>query len=226
MSGKVLLVEDEPAIRMAISDRLRSEGYMVESAPDGEKGCQQALRNSYDLLVLDVMLPGKSGFDVCRDLRGAGLNVPILMLTARGQLVDKIVGLRMGADDYLTKPFEPAELLARIEALLRRSRNPAGDSIRTYGSLRIDLRGTSVTREGELVSLSAREYRLLEYFVTHSGVTLHRDELLREVWGYSADAFTRTVDVHVGSLRQKIESDPKKPQLILTVPGLGYKFMG
>jgi two-component system, OmpR family, alkaline phosphatase synthesis response regulator PhoP len=226
MNEKILLVEDEAAIRMAISDRLESEGYTVECAADGEKGYQQALRNSFDIILLDVMLPKKGGFDVCRDLRGAGLNVPILMLTARSQVVDKVVGLRMGADDYLTKPFEPAELVARVEALLRRSRNAAGDNLRQFGSLRIDLRGTTVTREGEPISLSAREYRLLEYFVTHCGVTLTRDELLRDVWGYSTEVFSRTVDVHVGSLRQKIEADPKKPQLILTVPGLGYKFVG
>jgi two-component system alkaline phosphatase synthesis response regulator PhoP len=226
MNEKILLVEDEAAIRMAISDRLENEGYVVECAANGEKGYQQALRNSFDIVVLDVMLPKKSGFDVCRDLRSAGLNVPILMLTARSQVVDKVVGLRMGADDYLTKPFEPAELVARIEALLRRSRNATGDNLRQYGSLRIDLRGTTVTREGETVPLSAREYRLLEYFVTHGGVTISRDQLLREVWGYSTEVFSRTVDVHVGSLRQKIETDPKKPQLILTVPGLGYKFVG
>jgi two-component system, OmpR family, alkaline phosphatase synthesis response regulator PhoP len=226
MNEKILLVEDEAAISMAISDRLVSEGYVVDNASDGEEGYQQAVRNSYDLLLLDVMLPKKSGFDLCRDLRGAGINVPILMLTARSQVVDKVVGLRMGADDYLAKPFEPAELMARIEALLRRSRNPAGDAVRQYGSLRIDLRGTTVTRAGETVSLSAREYRLLEYFVMHVGVTLSRDELLREVWGYSNEVFSRTVDVHVGSLRQKIEADPKKPQMILTVPGLGYKFVG
>jgi two-component system, OmpR family, alkaline phosphatase synthesis response regulator PhoP len=226
MNEKILLVEDEAAIRMAVSDRLESEGYVVASAPDGEKGYQEALRNAYDILVLDVMLPKKSGFDVCRDLRSAGINIPILMLTARSQVVDKVVGLRMGADDYLSKPFEPAELLARVEALLRRFRNAGGDSLRQYGSLRIDLRGTTVTRDGEPVSLSAREYRLLEYFVTHCGITLTRDDLLRDVWGYSTEVFSRTVDVHVGSLRQKIEVDPKKPQLILTVPGLGYKFMG
>jgi two-component system alkaline phosphatase synthesis response regulator PhoP len=226
MNEKILLVEDEGAIRMTLSDRLESEGYVVECAVDGEKGYQQAVRNSYDILLLDVMLPKKSGFDLCRDLRGAGVNIPILMLTARDQVVDKVVGLRMGADDYLTKPFEPAELIARIEALLRRSRNPAGDALRQYGALRIDLRGTIVTRGGKPVSLSAREYRLLEYFVTHCGVTLSRDELLRDVWGYSTEVFSRTVDVHVGSLRQKIERDPKKPELILTVPGLGYKFVG
>jgi two-component system alkaline phosphatase synthesis response regulator PhoP len=214
MNEKILLVEDESAIRMALSDRLESEGYVVECASDGEKGYQQALRNSYDILLLDVMLPKKSGFDLCRDLRGAGVNIPILMLTARDQVVDKVVGLRMGADDYLT------------EARLRRSRNPAGDAVRQYGDLRIDLRGTTVTRDGEPLPLSAREYRLLEYFVTHCGITLSRDELLREVWGYSTEVFSRTVDVHVGSLRQKIETDAKKPQLILTVPGLGYKFVG
>jgi two-component system alkaline phosphatase synthesis response regulator PhoP len=226
MNERILLVEDEAAIRMALTDRLESEGYVVESAADGEAGYQQAVRSSYDILLLDVMLPKRNGFDLCRDLRAAGVNIPILMLTARDQVVDKVVGLRMGADDYLTKPFEPAELVARIEALLRRSRNPAGDAVRQYGGLRIDLRGTKVTRDGEAVSLSAREYRLLEYFVTHCGVTLSRDELLREVWGYSTEVFSRTIDVHVGSLRQKVEPDPKKPQLILTVPGLGYKFVG
>ena len=226
MNEKVLLVEDEAAIRMAVSDRLESEGYVVETASDGEKAYHQALRNSFDIILLDVMLPKKGGFDVCRDLRSAGLNVPILMLTARSQVVDKVVGLRMGADDYLTKPFEPAELVARVEALIRRSRNAAGENLRQFGSLRIDLRGTTVTRDGKPISLSAREYRLLEYFVTHIGVTATRDVLLREVWGYSTEVFSRTVDVHVGSLRQKIEEDPKKPQLILTVPGLGYKFVG
>ena len=226
MNEKILLVEDEAAIRMALTDRLENEGYVVETAVDGDAGYQQAVRNSYDILLLDVMLPKKNGFDLCRDLRAAGLNVPILMLTARDQVVDKVVGLRMGADDYLTKPFEPAELVARIEALLRRSRGPAADSVRQYGGLRIDLRGTKVTRDGETVALSAREYRLLEYFVIHAGVTISRDELLRKVWGYSTEVFSRTIDVHVGSLRQKVEPDPKKPQLILTVPGLGYKFVG
>ncbi|HEY6765878.1 MAG TPA: response regulator transcription factor [Candidatus Sulfotelmatobacter sp.] len=226
MNEKILLVEDEAAIVMALTDRLESEGYVVECASDGEKGYQHALRNPYDIILLDVMLPKKNGFDVCRDLRGVGVQIPILMLTARGQVVDRVVGLKIGADDYLTKPFEPAELMARIEALLRRSRNSGGGGQYQYGSLRIDLRGTTVTRDGEVVSLSAREYRLLEYFVTHIGVTLSRDQLLREVWGYSTEVFSRTVDVHVGSLRQKIEPDPKKPQLILTVPGLGYKFVG
>ncbi len=226
MNEKILLVEDEAAIRMALTDRLENEGYVIETAADGNAGFQQAMRNSYDILLLDVMLPKRNGFDLCRDLRAAGLNVPILMLTARDQVVDKVVGLRMGADDYLTKPFEPAELVARIEALLRRSRGPAGDSVRQFGGLRIDLRGTTVTRDGDPVPLSAREYRLLEYFVTHTDVTISRDELLREVWGYSTEVFSRTVDVHVGSLRQKVETDPKKPQLILTVPGLGYKFVG
>jgi two-component system alkaline phosphatase synthesis response regulator PhoP len=226
MEEKILLVEDDAAIRMAITDRLENEGYVVDSAADGETGYQQAVRNPYDVILLDVMLPRKSGFDICRDLRTAGNNVPILMLTARGQTVDKVVGLRMGADDYLTKPFEPAELMARIEALLRRTRAAAGDAVKQFGKLRIDLRGTTVTRAGEPVALSAREYRLLEYFVTHVGVTISRDELLREVWGYSTEVFSRTIDVHVGSLRQKIEADPKKPQCILTIPGLGYKFMG
>ncbi len=180
--------------------------------------------SSADLVILDIMLPRKNGFDVCRDIRMAGVVVPILMLTARGQTIDKVLGLKIGADDYLTKPFDAMELLARIEALLRRAKSPTVGSIHQFGTLRVDLRGTSVTRDGKVVPLSAREFQLLRYFVEHRGVTLSRDVLLKEVWAYSAEAFTRTVDVHVASIRQKIEDNPKRPSLILTVPGLGYKF--
>jgi two-component system alkaline phosphatase synthesis response regulator PhoP len=180
----------------------------------------------WDLLVLDIMLPRKSGFDVCREIRHAGLTTPILMLTARAQTVDKVVGLKLGADDYLTKPFDMPELVARVEALLRRSpgRTPTPGQACQIGRLRIDFRGTTVTRDGEVVTLSAREFHLLRYFVEHRGATLSRDELLTQVWGYNAATFTRTVDMHVASLRQKLEDDPKQPHLIVTVPGLGYKF--
>jgi two-component system alkaline phosphatase synthesis response regulator PhoP len=172
------------------------------------------------------MLPRKNGFDVCLDIRMAGVVGPILMLTARGQTIDKVLGLKIGADDYLTKPFDAMELLARIEALLRRAKSPTVGGIHEFGSLHVDLRGTSVKRNGKVVPLSAREFQLLRYFVEHRGVTLSRDLLLKEVWFYSTEAFTRTVDVHVASLRQKIEENPKQPKLILTVPGLGYKFAG
>ncbi len=154
----------------------------------------------------------------------AGVVVPILMLTARGQTIDKVLGLKIGADDYLTKPFEAMELLARIEALLRRANVPAAAGVHKFGSLQVDLRGTAVSRDGKVVPLSAREFQLLRYLVEHRGTTLSRDVLLKEVWAYSTEAFTRTVDVHVASLRQKLEEDPKKPSLIVTVPGLGYKF--
>ena len=226
MDESILLVEDEEALRMTLSDRLLSEGYKVDCAGDGEEGLQCAMQATHDLIILDIMLPRKNGFDVCRDVRQAGLATPILMLTARGQTVDKVIGLKLGADDYLTKPFEMMELLARVEALLRRGRTRASgpNAICQVGSLRIDLRGTEVTRNGSVVNLSAREFQLLRYLVERRGATLSREEILKEVWGYSAETFTRTVDVHIASLRQKLEDNPKQPQMILTVSGLGYKF--
>lgn len=226
MTEHLLVVEDEEDLRMTLSDRLKGEGYVVECAADGAEGLRKATSGSFDLIILDLMLPRKSGFDVCRDTRKAGVTAPVLMLTARGQLVDKVLGLKIGADDYLTKPFEMLELLARIEALLRRGagqpQEPAG--VQQFGPIQVDFRGTTVFREGRVVPLSAREYRLLRYFVQNRGTTLSREVLLRDVWGYSEDTFTRTVDVHVGSLRQKLESDPKQPTMIVTIPGLGYKF--
>jgi two-component system alkaline phosphatase synthesis response regulator PhoP len=226
MDANILLVEDEAGLRMTLGDRLVTEGYAVDYAANGDEAFEKATRLPFDLILLDVMLPRRSGFDVCRDIRQAGLITPIIMLTARGQTVDKVLGLKIGADDYLTKPFEMMELMARIEALLRRApaRPVAQQGPLQIGALAIDLRGTSVTREGKPVRLSAREYQLLRYFVEHRGTTLSRDLILKDVWGYSADTFTRTVDVHVASLRQKLERDAKQPELILTVQGLGYKF--
>ena len=227
MNERILLVEDEEALRMTLRDRLEGEGYGFDCAADGNEGLRKALEGNFDLILLDVMLPGKKGLDVCREIRKAGLVAPVIMLTARGQTVDKVVGLKIGADDYVTKPFETVELLARIEALLRRaSTPPAAAGTHQFGRLEIDLRGTSVKRAGKVVPLSAREFQLLRYFVEHKGTTLSREVLLKEVWGYSKDAFTRTVDVHVASLRQKLEKDPKNPALVLTVAGLGYKFSG
>ncbi len=225
MHEKILIVEDDAVIRMALQDRLQSEGYKFEHALDGEEGLRKAKQDSFDLVILDIMLPRKNGFDVCRDMRMAGLVLPIIMLTARGQTIDKVLGLKIGADDYVTKPFDSMELLARIEALLRRAKAPStAGAAHEFGSLKIDLRGTSVKRNGEVVPLSAREFQLLRYLIEHRGETLSRDLLLKEVWDYSSDAFTRTVDVHVASLRHKIEENPKQPKLILTVAGLGYKF--
>ena len=226
MQDNVLLVEDEEALRMTVGDRLRNDGYAVEYATNGDEAFEKAARLPFDLIILDIMLPRRDGFAVCRDIRESGLITPILMLTARGQTADKVNGLKIGADDYVTKPFDMQELMARVEALLRRAPNrPAGQAgAYQFGSIRVDLRGTQATRDGKPVNLSAREFQLLRYFIEHAGTTLSRDELLKEVWGYSADTFTRTVDVHVASLRQKLESDPKQPRFILTVQGLGYKF--
>jgi two-component system alkaline phosphatase synthesis response regulator PhoP len=228
MNEKILLVEDEPGLVATLGDRLRSEGYKVETAQDGEDGLARATSDPFDLIILDLMLPRKSGLNVCRDLRQQGFATPILMLTARGQTADKVVGLKIGGDDYLTKPFDMLELLARIEALLRRAPSATATSapIHQFGSLRVDFRRAEVLRDGKPVALSARELQLLRYFAEHRGEVLPRKELLKEVWGYSAALFTRTVDVHVASLRRKLEADPKHPQLIRTLPGLGYKFVG
>ena len=221
-----MLVEDEQALLMTLGDRLRNEGYVVEFATDGEEGFEKATRLPFDLIILDVMLPRRNGFIVCQDIRQAGVITPVLMLTALGQTEDKVTGLKLGADDYVTKPFDMLELMARIEALLRRA--PSSPAIQAesyqFGSIFVDLRGTAVTRDEQPVNLSAREFQLLRYFIGHPGATLSRDELLKQVWGYSANVFTRTVDMHVASLRQKLERDPRQPKFILTVQGLGYKF--
>ena len=225
---RVLLVEDEAGLRLTLSDRLGSEGYSVETAIDGEAGLARASTGGFDLIVLDVMLPRMNGFDVCREVRQHGVTTPILMLTARGQVVDKVVGLKLGADDYLTKPFETIELMARLEALLRRrpsGAQPGGDLYR-FGEIAIDFRRMEVTRAGVPIDLSAREFKLLRHFIEHRGATLSRDALLADVWGYDETPMTRTVDVHIAGLRQKIESNPKAPEHILTIHGLGYKFAG
>jgi len=223
MKENILLVEDEEGLRMTLGDRLRSEGYVVDLACDGREGFEKANTLAFDLIILDIMLPQRSGLDVCRDLRNGGLTTPILMLTARNLTSDKVLGLKLGADDYVTKPFDSLELIARVEALLRRAPVRSNLSIYEIGGIRMDLRGTEVTRDGEPVPLSAREFHLLRYFMEHPGETLSRTDLLRSVWGYEDGAFTRTVDVHVASLRQKVEKDPKRPELIQTVMGMGYK---
>jgi DNA-binding response OmpR family regulator len=220
------LVEDEAALRTTLGDRLRYEGYEVECAANGDEGFEKATHLPLDLIILDVVLPRRDGFTVCRDIRKAGLITPVLMLTARGQTADKVNGLKIGADDYVTKPFALEELMARVEALLRRAPNGSASegSCHQFGTIQIDLRGTQASRDGVPLHLSAREFQLLRYFAEHAGRTVSRAELLREVWGYSADAFTRTVDMHVASLRQKLETDPKQPTFISTVQRLGYKF--
>lgn len=225
---RILLVEDEAGLVMTLTDRLQNEGYAVESARDGETGLERACSEPFDLIILDVMLPRKSGFDVCRKLRQGGIQAPVLMLTARSQVVDKVVGLQIGADDYLTKPFDMMELLARLEALRRRApratANPAG--VRQFGSVQVDFRSAEVTRAGQPVVLTAREFQLLRYLIEHHGETLSRDQLLADVWGYEAMPSTRTVDVHMAWLRQKLEENPRYPEFFLTLRGLGYKFAG
>jgi two-component system, OmpR family, alkaline phosphatase synthesis response regulator PhoP len=224
--ASILLVEDEEALRLMVGDRLRSEGYTVEYAANGDEAFEKAILLGFDVLLLDIMLPGRDGFSLCRDIRQAGLITPILMLTARTQVQDKVTGLKLGADDYLTKPFDMQELIARIDALLRRApiRPAVKEEPYQFGDITIDLRGTRVTRHGEHVCLSAREFQLLQYFIEHPGATLSREELLREVWGYKDGTYSRTVDVHVASLRHKLEGDSKQPKFISTVTRLGYKF--
>ncbi len=225
---RILLVEDEPSLVLTVTDRLVAEGYLVDSCGDGNEALSRATSTSYDLVLLDVMLPGKNGFDVCRDLRQRGVNVPILMLTARAQVVDRVVGLKLGADDYLTKPFEMIELLARVEALFRRSRAPSAPTAGTFvfGENRVDFRRAEVTRGSDVVPLSGLEFKLLCYFIEHRGALLPREELLEKVWGYDVMPMTRTVDVHVASLRQKLERNASQPEHILTVHRLGYRFVG
>lgn len=227
-TGRVLLVEDEPGLQLALTDRLVAEGYRVETAADGNTAVQRASGEPFDIIILDVMLPGRDGFDVAKTVRQQGVRTPILMLTARTQVVDRVVGLKLGADDYLTKPFEMAELLARIEALLRRAPSSSGVSLERFqfGDVLVDVRKAEVRKDGALIDLSAKEFHLLRYFIEHRGATLSREELLTEVWGYHATPSTRTVDVHVAWLRQKLETNPRVPQYILTVHGMGYKFGG
>ena len=227
-SARLLLVEDEPGLQLALTDRLTVEGYQVETAGDGNTAVTRATGEPFDLIVLDVMLPGRDGFDVARTLRQHGIQTPILMLTARSEVVDRVVGLKLGADDYLTKPFEMIELLARLEALLRRAPASAGVALERYqfGDVVVDVRKAEVTRNGIALDLSAKEFHLLRYFIEHRGATLSREELLHQVWGYHATPSTRTVDVHVAWLRQKLEPNSRMPQFILTVHGLGYKFAG
>jgi two-component system alkaline phosphatase synthesis response regulator PhoP len=224
---RVLLVEDEQGLIITLTDRLRNEGFDVVSAADGKLGFELASTENFDLMILDVMLPKKNGYDIARDLRQKGIATPILMLTAKGETIDKVLGLKLGADDYLTKPFEVIELLARVEALLRRApahtNGASHDSFR-FGEVTVDLKRAVVMRNDRSVDLSAMEFKLLQYLIENSGTVHSRDQLLDEVWGYDSMPSTRTVDVHIAWLRQKLEESPRRPQFIQTVHGLGYKF--
>lgn len=229
MRNRVLLVEDEENLLISLTDRLSSEGYEVQAVVDGQIGYERALQGGIDLIVLDVRLPRRDGFDVCRSLRQNGSTVPILMLTARGQVEDRVLGLKLGADDYLIKPFEPAELLARMEALLRRATGkPLVRNVDDFefGRVRVDLLREQVLRGEVALPLLPLEYKLLRYFIQHRNLTLSRHQLLDEVWGYDAMPTTRTVDVHVAGIRQKIEPEPHRPRYLLTVHRRGYRFVG
>jgi len=234
MRRRLLLVEDEPGLVVTLGDRLRAAGYEVAVAGTGPEGLERALAAPFDLVLLDVLLPGTSGLEVCRELRSAGVGTPILMLTALGDVVDRVVGLRIGADDYLTKPFATAELLARIEALLRRAQ-PAAEGAAAagrlpdpfrFGDVEVRFREARVIREGRPVHVTHRMFELLRVFVRRRGEALTRDELLDEAWGPDAMPSARTVDVHVAWLRQRLEPNPKVPRYLQTVRGVGYRFAG
>jgi two-component system, OmpR family, alkaline phosphatase synthesis response regulator PhoP len=226
MSSRILLVEDEPGLVLTLSDLLSNEGYEVETASDGLSGLSRALNEPFDAIVLDVMLPGKNGFDVCRELRRSGKDVAVLMLTARTQVFDRVLGLKLGADDYLTKPFEPSELLARVEALLRRvqKQNLTPVSRFEFGDVQVNFDSGEVLKSGEPVSLAGKELQLLRYLIEHRGNVVSRDDLLTNVWEYQSSVSSRTVDVHVAWLRQKLENNPSMPKHFHTVRGVGYRF--
>ena len=225
---KILLIEDDREVSAALRESLHGEGYSVELITDGEAGLERATREYFDLILLDLVPPARSALEICRELRQQMILAPILMLGTHDRTIDKVLALKIGADDYITKPFDTQELLARIEAHLRRvlSGGGAPGAIYQFGAIRVDFRRAEVFRHGTPVSLSAREFQLLKYFVEHRGAALSRRELLKEVWGYSGAPSTRTVDVHVFTLRRKLEADPSQPRFFQTIIRLGYKFLG
>jgi len=223
---RILLIEDDPAIVRGLVDNLRKEHYHVETESDGEKALQTAQKSQWDVLILDVMLPGMNGFEICKALRAGGSQVPILMLTARSEETDKVLGLEFGADDYLTKPFSVRELLARIKALLRRQSGLVTSIEETdIGDVHVDFKKQEAYRGKKALEMSAKEFELLKYFVEREGLVVSRDQLLNDVWGYESMPTTRTVDNYVLALRKKIESTPSKPKYFLTIHTVGYKFI-
>jgi two-component system alkaline phosphatase synthesis response regulator PhoP len=225
MSWRILIVEDEPGLVLTISDLLTAEGYEVSTAADGPAGLAMASEQQFAVIILDVMLPKKTGFDVCRELRQRGVDSAILMLTAKTQVVNRVVGLKLGADDYLAKPFEPTELLARIEALIRRVRKERRIAVRTFhfDDVEIDFERSEILKAGQRVDVAAKELLLLRYLVDHRDRVVPREEILQKVWEYDSQVTSRTVDVHVSWLRQKLDN-PQNPKHIQTVRGKGYRF--
>jgi DNA-binding response OmpR family regulator len=223
--SRILIVEDEPSIALALEDDLRREGYETELATDGESAAKQGKSGGFDLILLDVMLPGKDGFDVCRELRAAGIDTPIVLLTARAQESEKVLGFEVGADDYVTKPYSARELRARVKAHLRRAARQVPDIYR-FGDAELDFVRCELRRGGRRVELSALEYRLLSAFVKREGRLLSRAQLLDQVWGTDTHVTDRVVDNQVTNLRKKIEPDPERPRYLLALRGLGYRFDG
>ena len=222
---RILVVEDEPTIAVGLQDDLELEGYTVEVVEDGATAADRALEGGYDLILLDVMLPQKDGFTVCREVRQAGLSTPIILLTAKGQEVDKVLGLELGADDYVTKPFSPRELLARIKAVLRRTNDSAQpDQIYQFGDVKVDFGRCEVSRKGKKVDLTAMEFKFLRAFLSHPGQVLTLDQLIEEVWGTDVFLTDRVIYTHINNLRSKIEAKPTKPRHVITVRGIGYRF--
>ena len=223
---RILIVEDEPAMVAGLRDNFEYEGYEVISADDGVKGLERVFADEPDLVVLDVMMPRMSGLEVCKQVKAKRPTVPIIMLTARGQEIDKVVGLELGADDYVTKPFSIRELMARVKAVLRRtSLQAVVPPVYRFGDVEVNVRGNEVRRAGRAVELSTKEFALLAYFIAHPAETLTRDRLLDAVWGYENYPNTRTVDTHIVHLRQKLEPNPEEPRFFVTVHGSGYKFV-
>ena len=224
---RVLIIEDEPDMVLGLRDNFEYEGYDVLVARDGKEGLSRALADHPDVILLDIMLPKMSGLDVCRQLRSNGVDTPVIMLTARGQEIDKVIGLEMGADDYVTKPFSIKELLARVRAHLRRATKHVVDiEAYTFGEIELNFKKYEAKKDGNEIELSPREFELLKYFIQHRGETITRDQLLDDVWGYENYPFTRTVDNHIAKLRQKIEQVAAEPKYIITVHRVGYRFLG
>ena len=224
--SRILIVEDEAAMAAGLKDNLELEGYDVKTVPDGQQGLKELKDNSYDLAILDVMLPSLSGFDVLRLARQSGVMTPAMMLTARGEEIDRVLGLELGADDYLTKPFSLRELLARVKAILRRTAGSERTSgAIALGRLTLDFAGYTATREGSSIEMTPKEFDVLRFLWEHRNQTVSRDALLTNVWGYDEPLSTRTIDNFILKLRQKLEEDPAHPRVILTVHGIGYKLV-
>ena len=227
----ILVIEDEPSVAIALRDSLESEGYQVQTAKDGSEGLRLASVGAGDdgpeLIILDLMLPKISGLEVCQRLRRAGVETPVIMLTARGAASDAAFGLKLGADDYIPKPFDVGELLARVEAVLRRAKRPqAGSEVILIGDVELDLRRLRATKQGKPLDLSPREFEILQFLIAHARETVTREQLLHHIWGEHASLYTRTIDAHITRLRHKLEADPANPQHIITVHRVGYRLVG